>query len=422
MDPFIYFIESFKTLGNIFYHTWWFVLPVSLYHIFHILHLDYVYFKSANSYHRGLKWTFIEIIPPADIERGPKMMESIYNGISGVTSSIHTFKQYISGCYTQDRFAIELISEEGRIRFLMRIHKKHRNLFESLIYAQYPDAQITETEDYTQKHPAIIPNRDWDLWGTDFEFIHKNIIFPIKTYDKFEETISGEMIDPLASIVEVMGSLGPGQHAWLQWVIEPLQEKWNPTQKAMVDKLKGKEEAPKTGIFGHLADVLLNIPKGLFGAVEFKTAEKKEQQPLEFRLSPVEKDVLKAVEENIGRYMYKTKMRFVHISRRSVFNKSFVSAVVGGVKQFNDFNYNALRPNDVSKTYGKIFLTERTASLRKRKIYKRYKERGMDDAKIWLSSKELATLFHFPDISVKTPAVPRTASKLGAAPSNLPVK
>ena len=85
-------------------------------------------------------------------------------------------------------------------------------------------------------------------------------------------------------------------------------------------------------------------------------------------------------------------------------------------------NYNQLKPNDLSKTYGKIFFKEATADFRKRRILKRYIERNPDGPKLFFSSKELATLYHFPDLSVKSPAVPRVASKMGSAPSNLPMQ
>jgi hypothetical protein len=46
----------------------------------------------------------------------------------------------------------------------------------------------------------------------------------------------------------------------------------------------------------------------------------------------------------------------------------------------------------------------------------------MDGAKIVMSAKEMATLFHFPDMGVKSPSIRRVESKLGSAPANLPVE
>jgi hypothetical protein len=39
-----------------------------------------------------------------------------------------------------------------------------------------------------------------------------------------------------------------------------------------------------------------------------------------------------------------------------------------------------------------------------------------------LSSEELATVFHIPDMAVTAPSMARVAAKRGAAPGNLPIQ
>lgn len=348
-------------------------------------------------------------------------MEQIYTGMATVLTTYNTFDIWLDGKLWQTRFSLELVGEEGQVHFYIRTHKAFQKMIEAQVYAQYPDAEVLEVEDYSSNFPKIMPNKYWDMWGADFEFVAKDPI-PIKTYDKFEESVTGEMIDPMAAIIETLGQLGPGQHVWLQYVLQPIPEGENKKiAEAVIKKLKGEPEVVKMGPLGHLWDVIKNIPKGLLGAVEFKGAEKKDQGPLEFRLSPIEKDILKATEENIGKNLFKTKMRYIYLARRESFDGGLRSAFIGAIKQFNDINFNQVKPEDISKTYGKIFFKKPRADFRKRKLYARYKTRNMDGVNVVFSTKELATLFHFPDMSVKSPAAPRTAAKLGSAPSNLPV-
>jgi hypothetical protein len=226
----------------------------------------------------------------------------------------------------------------------------------------------------------------------------------------------------MSAVAEVIGTLPPGQHIWLQFVLQPLPEPEKKKYDSVIKKLKGEKELESTGHLGHFIDVGKNIFNGLLGPVEFATAEKKDLGPLEFRLSPTEKDLLKATEENLGKNLFKTKMRMVVIGNRENFDKSNVSAFVGALKQFNDMNFNQIKPEDVSKTYGKIFFTKPRADFRKRKIYERYRSRNMDGANIVFSTKELATLFHFPDMGVKSPSISRTTGRLGSAPGNLPIE
>lgn len=413
----------FIILGRVISFFWWIIFPLMFWYIFRILWKDFTLVKSATSWRKLQKWTYVEIIPPREIEKGPKMMETIFSSMSGVLSTYNTFDEYLKGAWEHDRFSLEIVGEEGKLHFYIRTQKRLLGLVEANIYSQYPDAEVLEVPDYTEKFPKIIPNKDWDLWGTDFEFVAKGPI-PIKTYDRFEETVTGEMNDPMSAIAEIIGSLGPGQHIWLQYVLQPLPEPEAKKKEYLdvIKKLKGEKVVEPMGLGGHLMDVFSNLTKGLSAPVEFATAKKEELGPLEFRLSPGEKELLKATEENLGRNLFKTKMRYIYLARRDSWDASFKSSFIGALKQFNDINFNQFKPEEISKTYGKIFFTENRASIRKRKLLNRYRFRNMDGVNMIFSTKELATVFHFPDMGVKSPAVQRTAGRLGSAPANLPIE
>lgn len=417
ISAFLNYLEGF---GRVFSYTWFIILPIAFFYIFKVVWLDYARVHSPRSWVKGLQWVLLEVVPSRNIESGPKLMESIYAGLTGVLTTYNVFDTYLKGAFT-DRFSLELVGEDGKAHFYIRTMKKYRNLVEAQVYAQYPDAEIIQVPDYTTRFPKVVPNKYWDLWGTDFEFIMA-APFPIRTYDKFEEDITGTMIDPMAALVEVIGTLSPGQNIWLQYVLEPLPEKWKNEQIAVINKLKGVETPVKKGFLGDMMDVFFSLGKALLAPVEFKAAEKKDQPPLEFRLTPVEKEILKAVEENLGRNSFKVKMRFLYLGKRESFDKTYVSAFIGAIKQFNDLNMNQVKPNDTSKTYANYLFKKERQAMRQRKIYNRYKSRNMDGALVVFSTKELATVFHFPDLGVKSPSVLRTASKLGTAPPNLPVR
>ena len=81
----------------------------------------------------------------------------------------------------QKTLSLEIISIGGDIRFILKVPAPVRNLVESSIYAQYPEIEIVEVEDYTKNVPQDIPNDKWDLWGCDYETI-KPDIYPISVY------------------------------------------------------------------------------------------------------------------------------------------------------------------------------------------------------------------------------------------------
>jgi len=419
MGNFSEFFSIFKAMWDAAVVWWWIVFPAFFYFLFKNIWMDYVIGGWLGEL--SAKSIMLEIVPPKNIERGPKPIEALFSGISGVAVTINPFDKYLKGVLMH-RFSLELVGKEGEIHFYIRTDKKYRNLIEANIYSQYPDAEIFEVEDYTKNFPKIIPNKNWDMWGSDVQAL-KPDPYPIRTYDDFKEDITGKMIDPLAAMVEVLGRLGPDQHIWLQYIIWPQQEKWNKAkvQRDVVAKLAGRDKAESIGIWDDFVDIVSNVINGIFNWVEFEGKEKKTEQPLEFRLTPVERDILKKVEDNLSYNHFCVKMRYLVLAKKEVFDKSFVSTFTGSIKQFNDQNLNSLKPYDLSKTQASyIFKTGRLAH-RQRKLYRRYKDRDMDGMKFTMSSKEMATLYHFPDMDVMAPSMPRVESKKGSAPANLPI-
>lgn len=417
-------LVDLKAALHVMSYVWFIVLPPIFYTAFKLLWMDHIQDKFAAS----ADWVVLELIAPKNIEKSPKPMEALYTGFAGVEKSFNVFEEFLDGAFT-DVMSLEIVSIEGAVHFYLRVMKKYRNLVEAHLYAQYPEVEIIEVPDYVNDVPKIVPNKQWDLWGADLEFL-KEHGYPIRTYKAFEENMTGTMIDPLAGLVEIMGKIGPGQQLWLQWVIMPLSPKWNKEEgRKVIDKLTGKEVAKSAGIldriWGDLADVFGNLWNALHGPIEFAAEKKKEEQPLDMRLRPVERDVLKAVEENLAKLHFKTRGRLIYVGRRENFDKSLgVSGFMGGIKQFNDENMNSMRPGPHSKTVALFLFKKSRTRYRQLKIFRRYKSRSMDtpDKGCVMSTEELATVFHLPDMNVLAPSLNRVEAKRGGAPSNLPIE
>jgi hypothetical protein len=294
-------------------------------------------------------------------------------------------------------------------------------MIEANVYAQYPDAEILEVEDYMQKFPKVVPNKYWQVWGADMELLMPDP-YPIRTYDKFEEDITGTMIDPVASFLEILGNLPAGQNMCLQIIVKPLEEDWRDDEIKVIEKLAGRTGAKKKGPIEHMQEVVTHLPGGFISPVEYPGSVKKEEQPLEFRLTPGEKEQLKAIEENLTKNMFKTKMRLIYLGKKEGFNMSNVNGFFGAMRQFNSLNLNGFKPNNISKTFAYYISVDKRANYRKRKIYKRYRDRDPDGVKFVLSTSELATVYHFPDMGVKAPSFSRVGAKTGTAPYNLPIQ
>jgi hypothetical protein len=416
--------EMFRGIRDAFVlleSAWFFVFPPILYFLFLQMWLGH----AGGKYASGMRYVLLEIIPPRDVEKSPKLMESVFSGLAGSAKNFNTFETFVEGMFFAP-FSLEIANKDGSAHMYVRTPVVFRNLVEANFFAQYPDMEIVEVPDYVQKVPSVMPNDRYELWGSDFE-LTKPDLYPIRTYKFFEEDVTGKMIDPLAGVMEVIGKLPPGQHLWIQWIISPEKDSWYKKGQETVDAFIGKAKPVKRSAFGAVlfdfVDVLRNLGKAVFSTPEFVTAKKdeKNEQPIEFRLSPGQKDVLKALESNLGKQMYRVKMRILYLGAREGFTKTFVSMITGALKQFSDNNLNGFKPESSSKTQADyLFVTERIRFLQRR-IFDRYVARDPSPKQFLLSVEELASLFHPPDLSVVAPSLTRVAAKRGTAPSNLPI-
>lgn len=420
------FVSIISVAGDV----WFVAFPIFFYLVFKMLWMEYV----QDMYADAVKWTMLELIAPRDIEKSPLPMESIFAGLAGVITTPTTADEFIRG-WLPVKFSFEIASIDGAAHFYIRTPTNMRNLVEAHFYAQYPDVEIVEVEDFTDNVPRTIPNKDWDLWGSDLELV-KPDLFPIRTYKFFEESVTGKMIDPLAGLVETMGKAGPGQQIWVQWIVIPEKETWYKTGKemlkAVIDEYSGKKKEDSLGFFGHffveIKDIVTNLYRALLvQEFEFeanKAAEKKDEQPLAFRLTPGQTDVLKALESNLGKQMFRVKGRFIYMARREVFSKPFVSSTFGSFKQFSDQNLNSFRPRTESKTEANYLFVNERLRFRQRRIFRRFRRRDhvSKGETFLLSSEELATVFHLLDMTVMAPNVTRISGKRGGAPINLPIQ
>lgn len=414
--------EYVRAIKLAFATTWWLVFPIFLYYVFHRLYWVWLW----RDYKGKLKWSMIEIKPPRNIERSPRVMEQIFTALHGAFSTLNWFDFYLKGKKFQPMFVFEIRGIDGEMRFYVRMERKFRNMVESLVYAQYPEAEIEDVEDYAMEVPSNLPNSEWDLWGCDFELIRDDA-YPIRTYHKFQEDVTKGMIDPLGSFADLVAGLPPRVEAWCQLLIIPMKNsEWEPYVRKVVAKLTKREEKKKAGLiasfFKETVDILSSSVQYIFGPISEKKEEKKEEEFIQFRLTPIERDVLQAVEESLSKKAFKTKIRFLVLGPRDVFSEDLRKGPLGFFDQFGDANLNTLKTNNDTKTYANYFFVEMRKQWTKRKIFLRYITRDNDGPNIILNSEELATIYHMPDMSAMSPAIARVEAKKGGPPSNLPVE
>jgi hypothetical protein len=381
------------------------------------------------------KHVLFEIKIPKEVLKPIRAMEVVLSGLWQILySPPNWYEKWIDG---QDdlSYSFEIVSLGGEPHFYIRAPEKLRDVIEANVYSQYPEAEISIAEDYAKYVPQDIPNKDWDLWGADY-VLAKPSPYPILTYKKFEtesEAMEEKRIDPVAGLLESMAKINPGEQLWVQIKACPLSQEFiNPfldEAKALRDKLAKRPTPTKSkSMAGEAFEFLA------FGKVPEEEQKKEELIPPEMKLTPGEKDIIMAVEEKMAKPLFRANMRFIYLGKKEVFFKPNARLGFNFFAYFTTVNCNSLIPFGKTMTkikqnwYDFFFFIPRRLFLRKRKLFRNYKERvppfyPRPGGTFWLNIEEVASLFHFPSsIVAPTPTMSRVESKRGGPPSELPVE
>ena len=420
-----------------FFKEWWWVLPpILLYRPFLFLWLWWRREECA----KKKKPVLLNIKIPKEVAKPLRAMEQVFSSFWGnVYSPPDWWKKWIDG-ETLPSFSLEIVGIGGEgTHFYIRALDTDRNPIESAIYSQYPDAEISEVQDYTKNVPQNIPNKNWDMWGCDFQLL-KDDVYPIKTYSKFFEPMGERIakeekrIDPLNTLLEGMAKLSPGEQLWVQIIAIPIGNKENnyvDRGKAVINKLLRRPEKPATKpIIQEAIEIMLTgKPAGA------SKEASKEAIPPEMKLTSGERDVVTAIENKISKYGFASNIRFIYLAKKDVFFKPQIKLGFAFFSQFGTADLNGTRPRkETSCTIPKnwflpknLFLNRRTY-LRKRKMFRNYVKRvpalfPRPGGTYVLDSEELATLYHFPGRAVApSPTISRVEIKRGEAPRGLPTE
>ena len=353
-------------------------------------------------------WAVLEVKINREIVQTPKSIEQVFNSLNVIEK----------GC-----LCLEIVGINREMHFIIRTPQEYKNLVISQFYSQYPELEIKEIEDYFASVAPNLPNKDNDLWGMEINLSKPNC-YPIKTYSVFEEKKEEKRIDPIASLAETLGTLERSEWCIFQILLRTLskdeEKELSNEGKKEIDKLLGKKEAIKITWTDWVAAFFRNLLVGLVEPPVWpEKEEQKEKSSSEISLSDREK--IQAIEKKMGQLSFKTGIRVLYVSPRSEFEESKAIGFMAYLKQFNSKDLNAFEINKDTTTKLKTkFFQARRLFLKKRKFYQTAFQRRPEKKSMILTTEELATIYHFPAVTMKTPTLTRVLSKKSEPPIGLP--
>ena len=311
--------------------------------------------------------------------------ETFFSTIAGLPAE-KGFKSWLLG--RKDVFSLEIVVSEGKINFYLAMPAHLQQYVEEQLQAQFPNAFIEDVGDYNIFTPKGF------VAGKNLVF-GKNYIFPIKTYKKFES-------DPLNSITNALSKIDEKDGAAIQIVIRSARKEWHNLGVKVASKMhQGKK----------VEDAMKEVQGGFFHALKLFAKDAKgskpEQATEQYRLSPMEEEVVKALEEKSSKAGVDANIRLVVASENQSKMDQYLNNLVNAFTQYNVYQY------------GNGF---NVADRPLKKLINDFIYRIFDDGRrMVFNTEELASLYHLPiPLINETPNINWLESRKAPAPLNMP--
>jgi hypothetical protein len=389
----------------------------------------------------GIEWVLLEITPPRDVLRSPRGMELFLTNALYHWSVKGGREQYWQGA-VWFWFSLEIASIDGQVHFYVRAPSRLKELIETQMYAQYPQAQIKVVEDYTFGVDEITPRSAWNLYGCEFK-LEKPEAFPIRTYVDFgldKDPKEEFKVDPISPIIELFASIEKGEQMWMQIVITPSKKEYRTHGVSWLNSHKKKYH-----------DWVAETQVVLDRVLKPYTATKDEGARIETRTPDALKGPLEGITKKRTKLGFDTGIRACYVAKKENFSMNNRRNLRLIFRQYANPSLNSLtRFNGTQPdAYGGYFLASpKTVMMLANRMLNEYRERDFFHPplrhkifnkhtvfwplSLWvkpyfhsetfvLNVEELATMWHFPGQILKVPSFERIESKEAAPPTNLPI-
>jgi len=370
------------------------------------------------SYITGLDNMLLEVKFPRDIIKSPRAMEEVLTKLWTDSGETTFFNRVFQG-QARPWFSLEMASFGGEVHFYIWCRREWREVVESAMYAQYPEVELTEAEDYASKF-AYDPDVH-ECFCTDWRYEPRNDAYQFRSYIDFElDTDPKEeyKVDPLAQVIERLSSIKPGEQMWMQIII---------TQCSDQRRKKGTLFGTENRYIGLLKDEIEKIRKeaaGGEGAAMPSEAWRRGARVPQFRQS----EQVKAIDRNMGKLPFNVGARGVYIAPPDTFSGASYTGIRWIWRPIANPQWgNQMRPRRWHNPFDYPWqdLWDMRWINMARRFFDCYRRRAHFYTP-WvlphnmMSVEALATLWHPPSSAIASPGLERIPAKKAEPPPNLP--
>ncbi|MCK5320517.1 type IV secretion system DNA-binding domain-containing protein [Candidatus Parcubacteria bacterium] len=318
--------------------------------------------------------------------------ETIFSSIGGLRAQ-RGFLAWFKG--RSDHFSFEIVASKKKIAFYAVAPRKLGRYLEQQIHAHYPEAVIEEVDDYN-----IFTAKSYALAG--FLRTSRNLIFPLKTYNKMEA-------DPMNSIINVMSKLDSDEGLSIQYLMRSSKPAWHAGAgkiAASIHKGETMKEALRSFNKNPFSVFFSEVVKA--AKTESPEEKQKKMSQQQQRLTAMEEEMLKGIEEKNSKAGLDVNLRVIVSARNAGQARLYLDNLSSAYSQYNYYEYG--------NSFGSKIKIRKQQKLINDYIYRRFNE----SISFLLNTEELASLYHFPLKNSETPNILWLSARHASAPMNIP--
>ena len=318
-------------------------------------------------------------------------VEGFYSSLGGLRAN-RGFKTWLFGRY--DDWSLEMVlGFDGLIAFYMAVPEYLVDYIKQQLFSIYPFVQIEEVEDYN------IFNRQGYLTCGYLKLL-KHHMFPLLTYKQTNNS------DPMASLLSVLSKLGPDQTMGVQFLMRSAYGDWRKRGVKVASEMHQGKDLKKamSGSSKSIFSEFFGKPSDWVDLAVNK--DPKQQQEASYRLSPMEEQMVKGIEEKASRAGMDVNIRIVSFAPNESLSKDNLRRVMDSFSQYSSYQYaNGFKGVVKSDS---------------QKIVKNFIYRQFDEAtKMVLNTEEMASLWHLPLPDTEIPRINWLTARRLPPPLNL---
>lgn len=396
------------------------IIVLSIYVLVILVGGGLVWYREKQRYREELlhEHTVLEIIISKNVEeeqRGPLAAEQVFSNLHSIYRETFVANRWFGD--VQPRMSIEIVHMGNLVHFYAWVRSDLKELFESQVYAQYPDVEIYERKE----HCSLFQDKKYLISST--LALREPYVYPIKKYKQFEDIIAKKTYDSLAGMASSLSKMiDPNDVAMVQIVFSPITDDWHKKGLKDINFI--------TRVFGikKIKDLWLQFRIHHSWIVKIATVFifplvllwlvvqvfiPKDREALEEldrlrRGEEIRDDTVKnSLLGKIAKLAFLVGIRVTYATdvedRKKAENK--IKEIGGSFKQFNLPHLNGFEIKTIH--HNKHFILEKCFS---RKI----------DIPCVLNSEELASVFHLPISTLEIPNIQIITSKTLSPPLKLP--